>query len=488
MLLLQNSREQLDFKNGRHNLESFEKILNWEYEEEELIVKMNCPIIFLENYDLELIYTKGALEEISIKNPEETILNFRHTYEDLESIENKDGAMVKIKLDLNFNLKIFLDSIYQNIHRFAENNSIQGLAKTIQKSDEDYLLYNVYIDGENCTDIYKDEILRIQNESFLDDPNYLVVHHLDNYLDFVLLRYRTTIAQCFDPIKKNINDRFALNSFDELPNSRKKIEIKESSLGELLFSKSIFESIEGIGVQQRTLLQQIENIDDLVQEKFKQLDFISASRGSQKRVLQNFSDNEIDKIIVDYHGYEYKNLPFLKEVFEILKIEGNLEIERYQNSVSIVFLKTKKGKIALADVGFGFSQIIPIILKIIMTTGTLIIEEPEANLHPALQSKLANILILAAREFPCKNFILETHSEYLIRKLQYLTAKKEISPKDSVIYYFNADEYVSPQEPKVKKIEITETGNLTENFGPGFYDEATRLQFDLMKINKEKKN
>ena len=40
-------------------------------------------------------------------------------------------------------------------------------------------------------------------------------------------------------------------------------------------------------------------------------------------------------------------------------------------------------------------------------------------------------------------FFIETHSEYLIRKLQYLTAKKEIKPEDSVIYYFNHPDEVA---------------------------------------------
>ena len=76
----------------------------------------------------------------------------------------------------------------------------------------------------------------------------------------------------------------------------------------------------------------------------------------------------------------------------------------------------------------------------------------------------------------------------MIRKLQYLTAKKEIDTGTSIIYYFNADEGVTSNEPKVKMIEITDTGNLTNNFGPGFFDETSRLQFDLMKIKKEQKN
>ena len=147
---------------------------------------------------------------------------------------------------------------------------------------------------------------------------------------------------------------------------------------------------------------------------------------------------------------------------------------------------------ALADLGFGFSQLIPIVLKIINTVESnseiLIIEEPEANLHPNLQSKLADIFALTVKTFPRPNLIIETHSEYLIRKLQYLTAKGDISPNETSIYYFNADKYVSPQEPKVKQIEIRENGNLSDTFGPGFYDETTRLQFDLMKLNQEQNN
>ena len=57
-----------------------------------------------------------------------------------------------------------------------------------------------------------------------------------------------------------------------------------------------------------------------------------------------------------------------------------------------------------------------------------------------------------------------------------------------IIHYFNSDDNVSINEPKVKPIEINNRGILTDNFGPGFYDETTKLQFDLMKIRKEQSN
>src|SRR5699024_5642001 len=147
-------------------------------------------------------------------------------------------------------------------------------------------------------------------------------------------------------------------------------------------------------------------------------------------------------------------------------------------------------KINLADYGFGYSQLIPIILEVYNLMGQgnskicLIIEEPEANLHPALQAKLADILAIIVEYNPKWKLVIETHSEYLIRKLQYLVAKKELDKKDCIIHYFNSDENVTEHEPKVKPIEINPEGNLTDNFGPGFYDEATRLQFELMKLNR----
>ena len=72
--------------------------------------------------------------------------------------------------------------------------------------------------------------------------------------------------------------------------------------------------------------------------------------------------------------------------------------------------------------------------------------------------------------------------------MQYLTAKENIKPQDIIIHYFNENKHVTLSELKVKHIEIAENGNLTDTFGPGFYDEATRLQFDLLKINKEQTN
>ena len=118
---------------------------------------------------------------------------------------------------------------------------------------------------------------------------------------------------------------------------------------------------------------------------------------------------------------------------------------------------------------------------------TCIIEEPETGLHPAFQSKIAEMLVDLQKTFNV-NLIIETHSEYLIRKLQYLTATNEIKPDDAVIYYFNNPKKVPEGEEQIKKITIDKNGSLSDSFGPGFIDEGTNLKFEILRLNKDRQN
>lgn len=111
----------------------------------------------------------------------------------------------------------------------------------------------------------------------------------------------------------------------------------------------------------------------------------------------------------------------------------------------------------------------------------LLVEEPEAFLHPAWQSKLADFFAYCIQKYDIQIFI-ETHSEYLIRRFQYLTANKEIKPEDSIIYYFNNPSQIPKGEEQVKELHLRGDGMMDEDFGPGFFDESIRLTVDLLKI------
>lgn len=196
--------------------------------------------------------------------------------------------------------------------------------------------------------------------------------------------------------------------------------------------------------------------------------------------------------MVTHDGYEVikeEKYSFLEKwlvnEFKIVKKLSDLvmtPIEGYGVVVNI------NSEISLNQVGYGFTQLLPLILQIVfLENNVIIIEEPESNLHPALQSKLADFFSEAAKEFEIQ-FIIETHSEYLIRRLQYLTAKKEIEAEDTQIYYFYPPNDVPKGEKQVYPINITNDGKLNKNFGKGFFDEADNIALELFLLNNNQSN
>jgi predicted ATPase len=115
--------------------------------------------------------------------------------------------------------------------------------------------------------------------------------------------------------------------------------------------------------------------------------------------------------------------------------------------------------------------------------GSVMLEEPEARLHPAWQSRLADLFLDAGKEFGY-HYIIETYSEYLIRKLQYLVAAGQIDIKDVVIYYFDGGKCTG-NTLNIREISICADGSLSEEFGSGFLYEN---DVEILKLKKVSKN
>jgi predicted ATPase len=172
---------------------------------------------------------------------------------------------------------------------------------------------------------------------------------------------------------------------------------------------------------------------------------------------------------------------FINKWLKEFKIGEKLEFG-YDENKGVYFITLDNR--SLLDFGYGITQIVSaiILLGLLVQSSknkekTVIFEEPESNLHPNFQSLFIEMIVDVQKNYGL-NFIIETHSEYMIRKLQYLTAKKEIKPEDSVIYYFNHPNEVAKGAEQVKEINILEDGSLSSNFGTGFFDESTKIIFD----------
>ena len=90
--------------------------------------------------------------------------------------------------------------------------------------------------------------------------------------------------------------------------------------------------------------------------------------------------------------------------------------EKY-NLVGISLVDANGLEVSVQDVGFGISQILPIVVVALSRHRLITIEQPELHVHPRLQSNLADLFIWSSTKNR-NQFIIETHSEHIILRLQ----------------------------------------------------------------------
>lgn len=195
---------------------------------------------------------------------------------------------------------------------------------------------------------------------------------------------------------------------------------------------------------------------------------------------------------------KYKPGDFVNKWLKQLGIADSLLLERVQDGLGAVAYLQKDGrKSLLADEGYGITQIVSVLMNIEneilikknMRMGvdpvegkvdyfpTIAFEEPELSLHPKLQSKLAEIFYDANVNYGI-DFIIETHSEYLVRKTQIIVANMEAEKPNpfNVVYV--------PAGDKPYNMDYMNDGRFARPFGPGFFDEADNLATELFLIEK----
>ena len=127
--------------------------------------------------------------------------------------------------------------------------------------------------------------------------------------------------------------------------------------------------------------------------------------------------------------------------------------------------------VALSDVGFGVSQLLPFIVQSLVSEKRIIsIEQPEVHVHPKLQADLGDLLAEAIKEPRQNRFIVETHSEHLILRLQRLVRKKVLSPEDVSVIYVSR----GPEGAKAERLRLDEDGDFIDEWPNGFFPERLR--------------
>ncbi len=162
------------------------------------------------------------------------------------------------------------------------------------------------------------------------------------------------------------------------------------------------------------------------------------------------NDKNLDKLI---QALQKLGLTSIIESQQINDTQVELKVGRLPCSSNSK--TTKQDMVSIVDVGFGVSQVLPVLVALLTASpGQLVyIEQPEIHLHPRAQVALAEIFAEAANRGV--RVVVETHSELFLLGVQSLVAEGQLSSDQVKLHWFTRQE---DGTTKISSGELDETG------------------------------
>ena len=233
---------------------------------------------------------------------------------------------------------------------------------------------------------------------------------------------------------------------------------------------------------------------------FKTLSVFSTSpvRSRPKRTYdptREFDDPEgsdVPMYLMRIEATEKKNWETLKtQLVEFGRNSGlfeNIDVKNLGRSLGAPFqlqVKVRGPKANINDVGYGVSQILPILVQILNPSISKndqrdptqsffsLLQQPEIHLHPKAQAELSSLLVKLANRGN-QSFIVETHSDYMIDRARIEIIRGNIRPQDVSLIYFEPKGNIV----KVHNISFDKMANMVgvpSHYGEFFLKESKRL-------------
>lgn len=202
---------------------------------------------------------------------------------------------------------------------------------------------------------------------------------------------------------------------------------------------------------------------------------LAATEAGEKRNL--FAKARL-KTFQEMIAYWMKEMGLIDE-FRVEEIAQNSN--RWQAKVKT---RANPSEVLLTDVGFGISQVLPVItlLQYIPEGSTVILEQPEIHLHPLAQAALADVIIQASTRRNIQ-VILESHSEHLLLRLQRRIAEEYVSSDDVKLYFCDS----ACGESKITELDIDLLGtikNWPDRFMGDAFNETAEAEIARLKRSK----
>ena len=198
------------------------------------------------------------------------------------------------------------------------------------------------------------------------------------------------------------------------------------------------------------------------------------------REFKDPEGSDVPMYLMRIEATQKKDWEVLKtQLVEFGKSSGlfqNIEIKNLGRSLGAPFqlqVKVRGPKANIIDVGYGVSQILPILVQILNPSVSRgdpelssfsLLQQPEIHLHPRAQAEFSSLLVKLANKGD-QSFIVETHSDYMIDRARIEIRKGNIRPEDVSLIYFEPKGNIV----KVHNISFDKMGNM-EGVPPHYRD------------------
>jgi predicted ATPase len=379
----------------------------------------------------------------------------------------------------------------RNNHRNQKVSQIEINNETIFNEEDDL---RVYDQGEFTLEVYT--IIKSRQKS--DEENRYHAKELASTLEEKIILFlknytrggtsNSTLKEIVKTLKLD-NDQSIL---DQLKSVKKpvswSIKIKNWSI-----KSKPFITLRNLLILHYIHTDLLYNINLFLKELSQKVKYLAPLRATAERYyrIQHLAENEVDP-----NG---KNLPvFLDSLTDIQKSSFtewtikhfgfSVNIHKSEGHYSINIAQSNHPETNLSDMGFGYSQILPILTQIWYSSivgepnkigfarkarsipQIIAIEQPELHLHPEFQAKFADAIVKIVQSLRGENhkiiLIIETHSDTIVNRLGECVQENEIPSESIEIAIFNKDSNSSATN--VSKSSFDQDGNLT-NWPFGFF-------------------
>ncbi len=168
-----------------------------------------------------------------------------------------------------------------------------------------------------------------------------------------------------------------------------------------------------------------------------------------------------------------ENLATMELPYQVITKDVDLGFGR---AVALYLLgRGSKIRLQLRDVGYGCSQLLPVLLAAVYSSEVVCVEQPELHLHPRQQGHLTDLFIDSSATQPDggisagpTQWIVETHSEAIISRLQRRIREGRLSSNDVSVLFVEP----SAEGSRIIPLRLDEKGQFIDEWPGGFFEET----------------